>query len=75
LIAVGRRYFLPQNLEVNALAGYFDHCIAVRKTVPLRFCSLTLAAEALNLAGTNYEIVHSYPMPGRQFRISVTVTI
>ena len=75
LIAVGRRYFLPQNLEVNALAGYFDHGIAVRKTVPLRFCSLTLAAEALNLAGTNYEIVHSYPMPGRQFRMSVTVTI
>lgn len=75
LIAVGRRYFLPQNLEENALEGYFDHNLAVRKSVPLRLCKLTLAAEALNLAGVNYEIVHSYPMPGRQFRITVTVTI
>ncbi len=75
LIAVGRRYFLPQNLEVNALEGYFDHNLAIRKSVPFRLCKLTLAAEALNLAGVNYEIVHSYPMPGRQFRISATVTI
>ena len=27
--------------------------------------------ECLNLSGTNYEIIQSYPMPGRSFRISV----
>ena len=75
LCAVGRRYFLPQNLEENALDAYFDHSVALRRTFLLRSCPLTLAAEVLNLTGVNYEIVHSYPMPGRQFRITLTLRI
>ena len=75
LIAVGRRYFLPQNLPENALEAYFDHSVAVRKSFSLRSCTLDIAAEALNLAGRNYEIVHSYPMPGRQFRLTMTLMI
>ena len=75
LCAVGRRYFLPQNLEENALDAYFDHSVALRRTFLLRSCPLTLAAEVLNLTGVNYEIVHSYPMPGRQFRITLTLMI
>ena len=75
LCAVGRRYFLPQNLEENALDAYFDHSLAFRRTFLLRSCPLTLAAEVLNLTGVNYEIVHSYPMPGRQFRITLQIRL
>ena len=74
LCAVGKRWFLPQNIEANALAPYFDHGIALRRSVRLRHAGLVLSAEALNLSGINYEIVRSYPMPGRQLRISLKIT-
>ena len=75
LCAVGRRWFLPQNIAENELPAYWDHGIAARKEFRLRRALLTLAAEALNLTGVNYEIVHSYPMPGRQFRLTASITI
>lgn len=74
LSAVGARYFMPQNIDDNRLPAYADHSVTLRRQFALRGARLTASAEALNLAGVNYEIVQGYPMPGRSFRLSIKIT-
>lgn len=73
LTAVGERYSLAQNLPAYRMAHYADHSIALSRTFRLRRVQLHASAEALNLAGTNYEVIKYYPMPGRQFRVALSI--
>lgn len=73
LIAMGKRYFLPQNTEENALPAFADQTLSARWVIPLRRLRLTLGAEVMNLGGVQYEIVRSYPMPARQLRLSMKI--
>ena len=73
LIAVGKRYFQPQNIEENLLPAYLDQNLSLRWEIPLRGMNLSLGAEVLNLGGVQYEIVRSYPMPSRQLRLSMKI--
>lgn len=73
LVAVGERYSLDQNKASNRLAPYWDHGLSVGRDWTLRGFRLTVSAEALNLTGTNYEIIKCYPMPGRCFRLTVKI--
>jgi outer membrane cobalamin receptor len=50
---------------------YADQGISLQKTVRLKDYSLTFTAECLNLFGDNYDVVRSYPMPGRSFRLGM----
>ena len=74
LTAVGERWYQPQNLDMYRLEPYADHSISVHREFRIRGVTLLASAEALNLADVNYEIVHSYPMPGRSYRLSVKLT-
>lgn len=75
--AVGRRWSLDQNLPAYAIDPYTDHSISLNRDFRLgtKGRLLHLSADALNLGGKNYEIIKYYPMPGRQFRLTVRVTI
>jgi len=74
LKAVGERWYQPQNLDRYRLDPYADHSVSAGRTFKIKGISLLLSAEALNLADVNYEIVHSYPMPGRSYRLSLKLT-
>lgn len=69
--AVGKRYIKNQNIPVNEIEGYADHCLSVNRTFVLGRHSVYIGLEGLNLSGKNYEVIHSYPMPGRSFRFTV----
>lgn len=73
LTAVGTRYSLAQNLPAYRMAPYADHSVALSRTFSLHRVRLHASAEVLNLAGTNYEVIKYYPMPGRQFRVALSV--
>ena len=73
--AVGKRYYLAQNLPQNALKAYFDHGINLHKSFLVRKTGLDFSISALNLSGKNYEIIHGYPMPGRNYRITIKINI
>lgn len=75
LYAVGARYFLPQNIEANRLDGYADHSLSVSRTFTVGRTGLNLSAEALNLGNVNYCVIHNYPMPGRNYRITLKIMI
>lgn len=68
------RYSLPQNIPSNLIKGYADHGISLGRTFNISGIALHASVQALNLSGTNYEIIKSYPMPGRSFRIGLKLT-
>ena len=69
--AVGRRYIKNQSIPANEIDSYADHCLSVNRTFVLGRHSVYIGLEGLNLSGKNYEVIHSYPMPGRSFRFTV----
>lgn len=74
-MVVDERYSLAQNTEAYRIAPYADHSVSLNRTFALRGTwRLHVSAEALNLGGTNYEIIKYYPMPGRQYRVSAKVS-
>ena len=74
LNASGCRYALPQNTTSSRIDGYADHSVSLNRDFRIRHTQLHLSAEALNLGGRNYELVQYYPMPGRQYRITIKIT-
>lgn len=76
LLAVGRRYFLPQNIEANKMPAYFDNSVNIFHTFVLPAdIRLKVGLQGMNLCGVNYEIIKGYPMPGRSFRLTVRLVL
>lgn len=69
---VGERYFRQQNLDETRLPAYADHSITADRTFELPIGDLRLQLQLLNLLDVQYEVVRSYPMMGRNFRIKAT---
>ena len=72
--AVGDRYALPQNLPANVIGGYCDHSLSLNHIIALGLIRLNFSLEALNLAGHNYEVIRYYPMPGRNYRLTIKIS-
>lgn len=77
LTAEGKRWSLDQNMPAYVVDPYADHSISLSRDFKLgaKGRLLHLSADALNLAGKNYEIIKYYPMPGRQFRLTIRLTL
>lgn len=73
LTAVDKRYALPQNIESNLIKGYIEQGLSLNKEIPLRSTRLRFQGEILNLGNKTYDIVQYYPMPGRSWRLSLTI--
>ncbi len=71
ILISGKRYSLGQNIAGNSLSGYVDMGISLKRRFEFKNFGFFIQAEVLNLLDDNYEIVKSYPMPGRAFRASV----
>ncbi len=68
----GERYYgTHSDFQMNA---YTDQSISLSKIFSYKQSEIKLSAECLNLADEQYEVVRSYPMPGRSFRIGVKFT-
>ncbi|MDR0938530.1 MAG: TonB-dependent receptor [Mediterranea sp.] len=70
-IHAGRRYALGQDIAANRLPGYSDHSLAASRDLKLGKLTATASVEVLNLLDRNYEIIKSFPMPGRSFRATI----
>ena len=75
--AVGERFSLAQNTPAYRIDPYADHCISLNRTFAFgkeHSRQIHLSAEALNLSGVNYEVIKYYPMPGRNYRLTIKIT-
>lgn len=71
LLYSGFRYTLNENIYANYLAPYTDITIVLSKKISLKNNSeIYFSASAHNVLNKNYEIIKSFPMPGRFYQFS-----
>lgn len=70
-MAVGSRYYRQQNTDDTRLKPYCDQGLTLAHTFEFKNGSkLKLKGQMLNIFDVQYEIVRSYPMMGRNYRVS-----
>ncbi len=74
-ILVDNRYALPENISYNLLPHYADHSFNINYlyNTPSSDYKLTFAIN--NILNKQYQIVRSYPMMGRNYQISITLSL
>lgn len=68
---VGRRYSMQQNTAATMVKGYVDQGITLSRKFFLSHGSIQGQLQVLNIFNVQYEVVKSYPMMGRNYRIGV----
>ncbi|MGN6181496.1 MAG: TonB-dependent receptor domain-containing protein, partial [Mucilaginibacter sp.] len=74
-VLASSRYYLGQSNPENFMEGYGVSDLAFIYRFKAYKKPVELSAHAQNLFNENYEIVHSFPMPGRSYLLSVEITI
>lgn len=69
--AVGKRYYLPQNIRPNMMEAYAEHGVSLYKTFDFKKFDMKLRGDVVNLTDKQYEVVRFYPMPKRSYKGSV----
>ncbi len=73
--ACGERYSMSQGTDEYRLEPYWDHSITLSRKFKLRSCALQVAGSIYNLTDEQYEIIQYYPMQGRNWQLSATITL
>ncbi|MBQ7062844.1 MAG: TonB-dependent receptor plug domain-containing protein [Bacteroidales bacterium] len=73
-MVVGERYYKQQNKEGTRLPPYADLGLTLDRTFALSLGDLRVQVQVLNLLDVQYEVVRSYPMMGRNFRLKLSYT-
>ena len=71
LLYCGKRYYERVNRPEYQMSAYTDQSISLQKKISWKSYRLLLSAECLNFLDESYDVVRSYPMPGRSFRIKL----
>lgn len=72
---VGKRYHMHQNTPSNMVKGYVDQGVTLSHEFDLDKCSINVKMQILNIFDVQYEVVRSYPMMGRNYRIGLFCTL
>lgn len=73
IIAVGKRYYMAQNIPDNEIDRYTDHTLSLSRIFELKKCKLRLQGDVVNLTDSQYDVIKYYPMPGRSWRITASI--
>ena len=71
LLYCGKRYYERVNRPEYQMKSYADQSISLQKKIRWKGYQWLLTAECLNFLNESYEVVRSFPMPGRSFRVGV----
>ena len=75
VILCAERYATMVHTQMYRLKPYADHSITLTKDIKIKTVTLTLQGKINNITNCQYEIVRYYPMPGRNYEISVKCII
>lgn len=70
VIACGSEWTSEYHTDLNKIDAYADQSVSLNKSLVFKKHSLRFQFDLLNLSNKNYEIIKSYPMPGRSFMAS-----
>ncbi|GHV29891.1 ligand-gated channel [Bacteroidia bacterium] len=71
VIYCGKRNYTGIDRPEYRMKPYTEQGFNLQKTIHRRDYSLAFTLECLNLFDNQYEVVRSYPMPGRSFRLGM----
>ncbi len=69
----GERYTLGENDPTNLLPGWNEQDVFLSAQVPFKNFQTTIKGEVNNIFNQQYDVIHYYPMPGRSYKISITI--
>ena len=71
VMMVGERYSRMQNSDATRLPPYCDLGLQADREFELRHGTLRVQLQVMNLLDEQYEVVRSYPMMGRNYRLKI----
>ncbi|MBP3833199.1 MAG: TonB-dependent receptor [Bacteroidaceae bacterium] len=69
------RYTVEDHKPSNRLPGYGEWGASLYRSFSFRSFEVVTRLDGINLGNKQYSIVKSYPMPGRSFKFTISVTI
>lgn len=74
-IYVGERYHSSANIQNNYEQPWYTNDMALIKNLEYKEMNFRISAEVNNLFAQDYEVVLNYPMPQRNYKLSLTFEI
>ena len=74
-IYVGERYNQQENIRFNYMQPWYTNDLSIMKHLKIIGYSTKISAEINNLLSQDYDVILNYPMPKRNFRLSLSVEI
>lgn len=65
----GFRFSLNENIYANYLKGFTDLNLGVGKEIDFKKSELIVDVKAMNVLNKNYQVIRSFPMPGRYYQL------
>lgn len=70
-IYTGERYNEQENTRYNYEQPWYTHDMSISKLWHIRKFDLKATGEINNIFNQAYEVIHNYPMPGRNYKLSL----
>lgn len=74
-IYTGERYNEQENTRYNYEQPWYTHDMSLSKIFRVKSFDLKITGELNNIFNQAYEVIHNYPMPGRNFKVSLKVML
>ncbi len=73
-IYAGERWQNSSNIPENYVQPWYTHDLSAALRLPFRHWELGMTIEVNNLLDQQYEVIANYPMPGRNYRLTISAT-
>lgn len=67
----GFRYSLNENIYANYLPGFADINLGLSKQLDWGKGNILIDVKAMNILNNNYQVIRSFPMPGRHYQLRI----
>ena len=74
-IYVGERYNQQENIRYNYTQPWYTHDLSLARVFMLKKNLIKVSCEVNNVMNQNYDVILNYPMPLRNFRLSVSIEL
>lgn len=72
---VSDRYITEVNVEKYMLEGYIEYGASLYRNFTINRIQMAARGEVINLGNKHYSIVKSYPMPGRSYKLTLSISL
>jgi vitamin B12 transporter len=73
-VYTGERYNAKDNIPANYVQPWYTHDVSASWIQLYHKYQIKLSGEVNNLMNQNYDVVVSYPMPGRSYRLTLSIS-